>query len=771
MPLSQYELAAILTFKDKSGQGTKKAAKGMKALEVAAVAAGVAFGALKSAQAAVNFAKMGAAVERQGKAFENLAKAAGTTGSAILESIQKASNFTIDRMTAMKAANKAMIMEVAKTPEQFEELATVAVRLGQAMGLDAAKSIDDFIIAASRQSKVVADNLGITLSLEDAYRRFAEANDTSVDSMDDAQKKQASLNEMLRQGKEITGRLGEATLDNAGKFEAIESAMTDLANTAAVAFLNLITGSKETGEGLETLPKKLRAIDKAIQDFDDKPIIKVNDAIVETHKWVNPLMLAWRGLTWVVSAGAENQRKAVLAYEATKAAMEGNREVMLDPVWYDHGVAVGQTADAVKKFDFESKALSATMDILSGTMEGKEVEAFFKKAVLTTQQLFLMEKNTRAASAAMDILSGTMQGAEMGLEAVEVFDPVQIQKIKDFAFDATMAYTQYQKTVSNAAETYAERQAKVEKNHQDRIAEITQQGQSRTVRVDVKGERLKLKILKERLREALEARTKFDAIDEKLQILKNRETVRGLRASIAETTSLLEQGASGWVTIKGKNVDDLLAEANRQYADEKTKLAESRTEQERIQRESLGRMLLQQFETWANMTGVIEEQPEKYLKLRNQIATEYGLITEEAARAANLSMESWKLFFDGQSTSWVNINELAQRYFDNLEKRNGMEIDVRIRTIHENIGEQSSGAHIPEMTMQHGGFVGKSGVALVGEQGPEPVFLPRGSTVAPNRNTTIGSHNTYNVYDQGAASMFMSRDRQAARHAFARSAG
>lgn len=55
-------------------------------------------------------------------------------------------------MTAMSAANKAMMLDVAKSPEAFSRLAKVATALGRAMGQDAATSIEDFTVAAGRQS-------------------------------------------------------------------------------------------------------------------------------------------------------------------------------------------------------------------------------------------------------------------------------------------------------------------------------------------------------------------------------------------------------------------------------------------------------------------------------------------------------------------------------------------------------------------------------------------------------------------------------------------
>ncbi len=193
--------------------------------------------------------QLGAAAQRQAAALDNLAIAAGESGDEITSAIREASDFTIDRMTAMEAANKAMIMQVADSPEEFERLARVATGLGRAMGQDAAKSIDDFVVAAARQSKQIADNLGLVVSAEDAYKRYADANNIAVDEMDDAAKKQAFLTEMLRQGEAAMADLGDAALDNAAKIEQAKSTWQTFISIAGEGFADALLGGVGSLEG------------------------------------------------------------------------------------------------------------------------------------------------------------------------------------------------------------------------------------------------------------------------------------------------------------------------------------------------------------------------------------------------------------------------------------------------------------------------------------------------------------------------------------------
>jgi hypothetical protein len=161
------------------GDGAAKAKRGLGGLEKAAKLAAGAFALMKAAQVAVDFVKFGANLQRQTASLEGLAQAAGTSGDAIVEAMQRSSDFTIDRMSAMQVSNRALMMDVAKTPAEFERLTAVARRLGQAMGMDATTSIDDFITAAGRQSMMIADNLGLTVRRNPGRGRQARAVERS----------------------------------------------------------------------------------------------------------------------------------------------------------------------------------------------------------------------------------------------------------------------------------------------------------------------------------------------------------------------------------------------------------------------------------------------------------------------------------------------------------------------------------------------------------------------------------------------------------------
>jgi hypothetical protein len=224
-------------------QDADKAAQGIDAIKTSALALVTVAGALKAAKLTAELTMIGATADRQATALDNLATSAGTSGDAITGAIREASDFTIDRMDAMAAANRAMVMDVAQSPAEFERLTRVAVALGRAMGQDATKSIDDFVTASARQSQMIADNLGLTVTVGQATERYAAQLGIAADELTDAQKKQAFLNMMLEEGEKKMAELGKTTLDTAGKVEQASATWSTFISIVGQGFSDALLGS------------------------------------------------------------------------------------------------------------------------------------------------------------------------------------------------------------------------------------------------------------------------------------------------------------------------------------------------------------------------------------------------------------------------------------------------------------------------------------------------------------------------------------------------
>jgi hypothetical protein len=212
---------------EQAGKGGGRFAGGLGKISTAAGA--LRLGGALTAVVAFGKASFDAAAraERLGKATESLAESIGESGDSMVNAITSASGGTISELAAMEAANQAMIFGIVKSGEEMEELSTIAVRLGQAMGQDSAKSISDMTLAVGRQSKMILDNLGILISVEDANATYAATLGKSASALTDQERKQAFLNATLEAGRAKVATLGAATVGQAEKTEILSASWSN----------------------------------------------------------------------------------------------------------------------------------------------------------------------------------------------------------------------------------------------------------------------------------------------------------------------------------------------------------------------------------------------------------------------------------------------------------------------------------------------------------------------------------------------------------------
>lgn len=180
------------------------------------------------ARQAYQLAEAGAQAERVGASFNELARQAGTSGDAILQALRRASDGTVAETQLMLTANRAMMLGVADTAEEMARLMEVARFRGRAMGLDTTQAFNDIVTGIGRTSPLILDNLGLVLNLEQEYSQFAQSLGKTAKELTEAEKKQALLNAVLREGERQIRAAGGITRDTADDFEELRAATDDL---------------------------------------------------------------------------------------------------------------------------------------------------------------------------------------------------------------------------------------------------------------------------------------------------------------------------------------------------------------------------------------------------------------------------------------------------------------------------------------------------------------------------------------------------------------
>ena len=213
-----------------TGEQSKKTSDSLGGLKKAAAFAAGAFAAIKSAQAAVDFVKMGAqvqAVEHRFVAFAGGAQQA----QEYMEAFQRASDGTVDRMGAMSGASKMLQMGLVDNADEMEVMAAIAVRLGDTT-MSATERVDAFSLLLANQSKERLDTFGISSAKVRA--RIQELTKAGYDL------EQAFKLAVLEEGRKSLDILGDTSQLTATKIAKVEAAFSDLKTGLAVASVEML---------------------------------------------------------------------------------------------------------------------------------------------------------------------------------------------------------------------------------------------------------------------------------------------------------------------------------------------------------------------------------------------------------------------------------------------------------------------------------------------------------------------------------------------------
>lgn len=737
---------------DEATKATKKASKAQQILSGAlrAVGEGIVGFVKDLPRMAVELAKAGAASLRQGKALDNLAKSAGTSGKEIVTAIQGASDFTIDKMTAMSAANKAMLLDVAKSPAQFEKLTKVAVSLGRAMGQDAAKSIDDFVTAAGRQSIMIADNLGLTIKMGEANEAYAKKLGISVNAMDSAQKKQAFLNAMLEAGEAKMADLGDGALDAAGSIERAEAKVSDLKTALGE---KLAPALATVADILVEELTRTERITKAYDELTEK----VKDTSTSYSQYVKRLIEAKEGGSRSEQQQAK-QAKTMLA--AGKSIEEVAKELglMSKQAWNaeqatdDLEKSIGKAGMGMEDLSVQGSAVSD--DIPEWKQRVLRLDAAYKNVIddmdpLVRNLSFSEEAGWQAESAMVDLAESVDGLADSSVRAAEDNKELvgSLTEMGEAALGMGMTWKSYYDDVEESQKGFTERREEAELEHQENLAELQERARSKAVYLDAEAEETKLATLREKLDLALLQQSEFSEKTKESTRVAKQNQIDTLTEQIVEQETLLGTYYDGRLVTQGENITAELTAEEIRYQDELTLMEEQQTKQEEAQRQSLGRMVLQQFDAWATMKQI---PADRMLEMRLAIASEYGLIDDDAVATTTAMIDTWEAWADDTTLS----ADRAISAFDNItlataDLKNSIDaiprtIDIEARFTGP--GVETTGAGF---TFQRGSmFVPRTGLAM----------LHKGEAVLPQSIATVlrqsATNVTNNVTNQGAQNEF-----------------
>ena len=352
-----------------------------------AAVATAAIGALKGA---ADLTVAGASAQQTRMAFEQLARSAGTTGDALMTALRSASGGEISDLNLQLAANRAQLLGVADSAQEFSTLMEIARDRAQKMGITTTQAFNDLVTGLGRGSPLILDNLGITVNLTEANAAYAASLHKSADALTDTEKKQALINAVLRDGAASIAATGGAVDSSAAAFARAGSALQNLGTQiggvmagataqAANSFADLASATQGTTQSLADAAGALPGLIAMLQGFGPPTA----DATAQQQALANQMM-----------SGAQTFLQYIGVMAPATAATQA------------HAAAVLQSADA------EDRRTAATMGSIIAQQQATAatiLEAQAKEQ--STAQSQLLEAQIQMVAQAYMALNPNIDGA------------------------------------------------------------------------------------------------------------------------------------------------------------------------------------------------------------------------------------------------------------------------------------------------------------------------------------------------------------------------
>ena len=195
--------------------------------------------------------------------FETLQRSVGRLPTESIERLRVATQGLISDTELYQKANQAVLLQVPAA--LFEESAEAAVKLGRAMGIDAAFALESLSIGLGRQSRLYLDNLGIVVSATEAYRNFAVENNKLVSDLTESDKRLAFFNETSKKLKEGLATLPPIQQTVGTQFRVLTTTIENLQSE----FLKGFNSNKDLANSYTQLSKEADSLGDAFKRLGD----------------------------------------------------------------------------------------------------------------------------------------------------------------------------------------------------------------------------------------------------------------------------------------------------------------------------------------------------------------------------------------------------------------------------------------------------------------------------------------------------------------------
>jgi len=231
----------------------KKTTDSLDKLKKVAGLVGGAMAAIKAAQVAVEFVKLGAKVEATEHRFQQFAGGADQAAE-YLQAFQDATYNTVDRMASMQGAAKLLQMGLVDNADEMARVAGIATQLGD-QTMAAGDRIADFAALLANQSIPRLDNFGISSG------RVRTRIDELLKSGQALDREQAFKMAVMEEGAKSMAILGDTSDLTSNQIAELEAAFSE----AKVGAAEFAAEMLEVGGAGDWLSIRLRGFPETLR--------------------------------------------------------------------------------------------------------------------------------------------------------------------------------------------------------------------------------------------------------------------------------------------------------------------------------------------------------------------------------------------------------------------------------------------------------------------------------------------------------------------------
>lgn len=322
-----------------------------------------AYVGVEAVRKVVQWGKEGAAIEGVEEAFDNLARKSGTSSTAYLAALKQASAGTISETNLMIGANKAVLLAGDRLAKDVPKLLEIARAASKATGEDINFMFDSLVTGLARNSKMIIDNLGITVDVAKANQEYAASLGKTVMALTDQEKALAFQQAVMQSGQQMINDVGVDVDSNAAKIARAEAHLQNFGNSLKVLAGNIVGFFAEGIDVLDRLTSQNFTLAQRLDEVDYRAI--QSGKSFATYRQILTDLDATEGM---VTEGQYRFAEALLKTGMdAKTAMDTARG--LSDSFFRKAEAAGLSKDAITELAMRSEALASTSEDLRSKVD------------------------------------------------------------------------------------------------------------------------------------------------------------------------------------------------------------------------------------------------------------------------------------------------------------------------------------------------------------------------------------------------------------------